>query len=770
MNPQHKNPTRKDRTATAPYNFVPLPEEVLPAVAHPNALPDHNNYGDDTYKHTGYFKVKLTTLSPLYIRSGLNPQQYEQAEREQKNPPNDFRKAMRNQPDFFHTGDSNKPVIPGSSLRGMLRQLVEIITYSKVKDVPAAKLVYRAVGDPSAIGIRYRDQMLGRNKSPHSGEMRFDYSSPRVKGGYLEKDGDGWAIRPAKEELGESIIRVHYDKSASVLGNNGPWHNVFLKPAARTDPYRGQRNNNDLYLNVAETPEVSATSGPGLVPATLVESGDMGGDHPKHWHCAIYEADPDARLIPIPDALWGIYIGDRDMTRDKNRPTLKLRQAGNPLFYLVDDKGQLIYFGSTVMFRLVYDKRPIDLIPPALRDPAVIDFAEALFGYVRSDEELNALKPRPKQGEKGRAYAGRVLVTNAELNPGQSDIWLPADEQDGTLVPRILASPKPTSFQHYLTQHAPDNKTELDHYDSPNTVLRGHKMYWAKGDLTADELRAKHPDEDRTVPQQAKSQFYFDNDLRRWRVKDSSKQHTRLRPVRSGKTFTFRIYFDCLSAVELGALEWALRLPGPARPYCHRLGMGKPLGMGAVSLEPTLHLIKPMDRYGKLLVGGDSWALGHDEIASSAGYTSHFEEHVLSRLPEAVRAPTLTGVERIQMLLTMLEWRNPERNRDVKQYMTNLQDFKARLVLPDPLHIEAAARGGQEPQQGRAHQGGRRQGDRGDRRNEPTDSSQSRTFDKPRPQRQKEITQRESTEETRSFADEFMEQLRKRQGGEEPKE
>lgn len=58
-------------------------------------------------------------------------------------------------------------------------------------------------------------------------------------------------------------------------------------------------------------------------------------------------------------------------------------------------------------------------------------------------------------------------MTNAELNPGQSDIWLPADEQDGTLVPRILASPKPTSFQHYLTQHAPDNKTELDHYDSP---------------------------------------------------------------------------------------------------------------------------------------------------------------------------------------------------------------------------------------------------------------------------------------------------------------
>lgn len=122
-------------------------------------------------------------------------------------------------------------------------------------------------------------------------------------------------------------------------------------------------------------------------------------------------------LIPNPDALWGIYIGNRDMTAD-NRPTLKLRQAGNPLFYLVDDKGQLIYFGSTVMFRLVYDKRPIDLIPPALRNPAVIDFAEALFGYVRSDEELNALKPRPKQGEKGRAYTRHVLHDQCRTESG----------------------------------------------------------------------------------------------------------------------------------------------------------------------------------------------------------------------------------------------------------------------------------------------------------------------------------------------------------------
>ena len=110
------------------------------------------------------------------------------------------------------------------------------------------------------------------------------------------------------------------------------------------------------------------------------------------------------------------------------------------------------------MFRLVYDRRPIDLIPAQLRSPEVIDFTEALFGFVRDDDELKQMSPQPKQGEKGRSYAGRVFVGDATLNPGQQDIWLPVNAPDGILEPAILASPKPTSFQHYLTQPNPNDR------------------------------------------------------------------------------------------------------------------------------------------------------------------------------------------------------------------------------------------------------------------------------------------------------------------------
>ena len=66
MNPKHDNPTRSDRRAHAPYNFVPLPEQIVRV--------DYDIPGHDTYiGHTGYLDCALTTLSPTYTRATLNP-------------------------------------------------------------------------------------------------------------------------------------------------------------------------------------------------------------------------------------------------------------------------------------------------------------------------------------------------------------------------------------------------------------------------------------------------------------------------------------------------------------------------------------------------------------------------------------------------------------------------------------------------------------------------------------------------------------------------
>ena len=767
MLPKHDNPTQPDRVSKAPYNFVPLPDEVIPAVAKPEDLPDHDTFTEDTdYRHTGFFEVKLTTKSPLYVRGGLSgfkedkdtPSEYERAEQQRAHPPRDFREALRNKPDFFNRGSADQPVIPGSSLRGMLRQLVEIIAYSKVKDVTSKKLVYRAVGDQTALGDHYREQMMGQNKSARPRqELHFDYSSVRVKGGYLEKDGDDWFIRPAVEWSGESIVRVWYEQADPFVDPERQWtiYDVFIRPASRGTHDGGIRDNKHLTLDVAITDQIDDSPGVGLKPAKLMATGHMGGDHAKHWHCAIYEPDMSKSPIPIPDEMWGTYKEDRDMTRDKNRATLKIERADYPLFYLVDSKGQLVYFGSTAMFRLVYDRRPIDLIPPQLRSPEIIDFAEALFGFVRDDDELKQMNPQPKQGEKGRAYAGRVFVTDATLDAGQQNIWLPVDAPDGVLEPAILASPKPTSFQHYLTQSNPNEKAKLNFYDSRETTLRGFKMYWAKGNVSAETLRAQpSPDDLARRPDLVARRFERQNG--QWRVKADSKQHTRMKPVNVGKSFTFRVYFEHLSSVELGALEWALRLPGPAVEYCHRLGMGKALGMGAVKLEkPTLHLVKPTKRYSQLLDEHGAWQLGSEPDDSARSYMKEYESHVFGRLPDKGNARKLIEVERIQMLLKMLEWNDVDRDADKKQYETDLKRFRERRVLPDPLHLTTVVardtqRGSYPPPRG------------GSQRYEERDQPRREVPRQVQPPKKKEPDLRESTDRTRSLAEEIEEMMKKR--------
>lgn len=61
--PSHQNPSQEDRTASAPYNFLPLPEVVVPAVKDPDKeLPDQDRF--HTNRKTGYFEVELTVKSP----------------------------------------------------------------------------------------------------------------------------------------------------------------------------------------------------------------------------------------------------------------------------------------------------------------------------------------------------------------------------------------------------------------------------------------------------------------------------------------------------------------------------------------------------------------------------------------------------------------------------------------------------------------------------------------------------------------------------------
>ena len=138
-------------------------------------------------------------------------------------------------------------------------------------------------------------------------------------------------------------------------------------------------------------------------------------------------------------------------------------------------------------------------------------------------------------------------------------------------------------------------RKNLNHYDSnlssDKTVIRGHKLYWHQGlDTDQDSM--------------------FEQIKEHAPISPKDTQHTRFKPLKPGVQFSFRVHFENLSDRELGALYWTLHPQGEqGRRYCHHLGMGKPLGMGAVELYARLHIINRTLRY-KTLFSGDNWQLG----------------------------------------------------------------------------------------------------------------------------------------------------------------
>ena len=672
--PKHVNPTKE--RAVAPYNFVPLPDQIV--TIDPQTLPDQDRYHPD--RNTGYIECMITTETPIFVRAPLTPEEFEcQETGKDDNIP--WRQQVRNKPDFFSTDPAKTPRIPGSSLRGMLRQLVEIISYSKVQWVSEQPLVYRAVGDTTSHGEKYRNRIMKNDgqRSNRSGKLAWHYT-PLVKAGYIfEKRGE-YFIRPAQDIGGTTFARIRSDTIPSGLKPWGACKNaseIWFQPG-RYD-YQNVRGG-FLRIKYAKVVRASAQQAQDLIKGALVRSGPMAS---KRSEAVIYPPDEDAELIQIPDELVAAYKDQVSQEQEHLLGKNGVLRDEQPVFYLMED-GKLMFFGHTMMMRLPYHRTPLDFVPEALRRESDLDLAEAIFGYTKSTGE-----------GKARAYASRVFVGDALLEPNQADIWLSREP----IVPKILGSPKPTTFQHYLTQPTPDPQEKrrdrsgnpkyvkelTDYADHGKSVIRGYKLYWHKGTVTAADLQEEL---DRLRDAQG-------------REKENDTQHTQMRPVAPEVRFRWRIAFENLSDVELGALLWALTLPGePDRAYRHSIGMGKPFGIGAIKIEASLMLDDRQQRYATLFEG-DDWRIGtvkaDDRIPE---FVSCFDRLILAQIG-AANVSSLANVERIQMLLCMLEWPGPDKEltrymeierQDPKIKRGKINEYKDRPVLPDPLQVCPAGR------------------------------------------------------------------------------
>ncbi len=566
------NTSNEKPSAKAPYNFVSLNDFIVAYEFDEKEnkkeikIPPFNSFKEEFKNkrlYSGYIDLEITNETPLYIGSD--------------------EKGI-----FFGTCINRVPVIPGSSLRGMTRTLVEIMSFSKMKFVDRdRRLFYRSFGEMS---LRGQYQELIKNSYPCL--IKYDE----------ERDIFLIAKEGVKDEKKEDTSKEF------TIEKIGEWKWII---------YSGKiQNKKHNWLVKVQVPEK------------------------LEW-----------KILPKEDII--LYKSDKTRKTDLDIIEKAKNEKGSPVpcFYIemeFDGKKHII-LGHTKNFRIPYKLAIKDYIPDSHKVDSKLDIAEAIFGVESK-------------------FASRVYFEDAVAVDGYEFL--------GKTSPKILSTPKPTCFQHYLEQEDPAN---LKTWNDRDTKIRGFKLYWHR--ITPDDPKAKYSwNEGKEI---------------------DDTQHTVINPIKPGAKFKGRIRFVNLTEVELGALLYALDL---GEKYRHKIGMGKPLGFGSIKITPTLYLIKRKERYSKLF-DKDQWFAGFLEIDSFDEFKKKFKEYVQQKLKEqGYDCENYDSIKRIKQLLAMLEWDENKYKEEAwlefTRYMQIKYDieerqgkritneYKGRPILPEPLKVK----------------------------------------------------------------------------------
>ena len=407
------------------YNFVPAPDEdkvYKPDWA--NKVSHDIPFSDG---ESGEITIKITAKTPIFIRNGHSKEDGEnKTDRYQS-----FSKAM--------IGGVEKYFIPGTSIKGMIRNMVEIMGKGRLRRVSNDRYAYRDLTKGS--------------------EYMRNYKSKDVEAGWLyEKDGN-WFIKTCGKPG-----RISHEDIDNILGTNfrtqflnrnpdpdykiakGKYDAVGNKKLKYNFRYE-QGDNKLLAIKDDESPE----------EGTIVFTGQSGKRNEQR-------NPPSGKLYEFvfPEVNGEIEVPKEDqkdfkfiyLDHDRNNISedwkywkAKLKNGQDvPVFYTYKD-GKLKHFGLAYMYKLPYKKSIHETAPYSDYSFEKMDLAETIFGKVEDE------------AYKGRVMFGHAFSENAESSH--------------QVVKEILGSPRASYFPFYLDQKG----GRLTTYNDSNAKLRGFKRY-----------------------------------------------------------------------------------------------------------------------------------------------------------------------------------------------------------------------------------------------------------------------------------------------------
>lgn len=523
-----------------PYNFISADQSPSRNI---------NMEAEDAFQggsdlHTGYFVCELTAKTPLAIPDVAVRKPDEEEEGHYYYP-------------FYRLGKI--PAIPGSSLRGVFRSVFETLTNSCMVTLkPEERITKRSIPNPN------RPFLAGVLKRSDSGKWEL-YAAERIA-----LVGDGETYSPLNDVDGRAAYRRYtigrdeddekyleddnqdklYYGDEVKIEHSGPGHEKTIR-----------RQGNERRIEVWNDRSVSAIQKGTGTKCYLYLGEKIFNKHAESVF-RIMEEEPlisgvgnnEEKIKNAIQSLEETLVMYRSSSINRNLGQSHFGYKGYerakrngviPIWYQYEDSGNL-YFSLASIGRISYQTtmRELSRHHEPCEDRKELCPACAVFGMIGKSDEKNL--------KNCRGMGSRVRVTDAVLSDDG-----PKEIKDKVTL-QELGSPR--------TSYLPFYSTDGKNYDEEGAEIRGRKYYWHNPEAAEDE----------TV-------YIAKADPRISKSKEKTKRNGTFELVRG--TFTFKVYYDHLSDKQLKMLEWTLTLGGNDTLYMHKIGHGKPLGLGSAKVK-----------------------------------------------------------------------------------------------------------------------------------------------------------------------------------------
>lgn len=520
----------------APYNFVPLENKAFyPSWA--NHISQDIPFEDGV---SGSIEYTIEAKTPIFVRNGYT---------DREKPDSTFSKT--------HDG---KFFIPGTSIKGEIRNVLEILSFGKMTQVQDARFGIRDLSN-NPEGKFYKQNI----QNVHCGWLYKRLAEDGSEEYFINDCGEPGRISPEQIDnlrrtnltefgLQFTIDRNNADKDTEEYLRSAYYNYKEILKLNLTDVnkrlddieyslHNSFSGSYDTYGKFITNFDPNGRSG------SIVVTGQSSRREQrynrqldrlkwegKYYEFVFFESNTNEKVeSQIVDDFITVHknnydyknIWNRYLNEGKRVPVFFMRRNGN--------LGPIDAIGLAYMFRIPTANFIKGAIPIELQSNRRKDLAECIFGTAK--ESLKQLK-------------GRVNISHAFAcgTPAECNI-----------VTTILGSPKPSYGPLYASSGT---------WNDANAQIKGRKRYPVRTTLLP-------PNE------------------------GTDSQTCKFKPLAQGTSFKGRITFHNLKECELGALIAALTFNGHPE-CCHSIGEAKPLGYGKVKISiDKLSVISINDIFAK---------------------------------------------------------------------------------------------------------------------------------------------------------------------------